>query len=730
MVKNSEKQVFQEEPSVLDYLKAVFSFGRVPIPVIPPLPDESIKPVVKQKARSSADSQALAQLPPDQAAPDAVIVRGGLPILALCTLLFPIIGQNLLKPPLRTPGLAILWFVVAIILAYWAVLRGDLALARGFEPNPVADDLRIKLQPFLIGVIGSFVTYLAFSGLKFNVINLVIWMTTLGFTLYALWQRSGPPAWWINLLEWVKQSEFKITISPWQIVFVLVLGIGIFFRIYRLGNVSTEMFSDQAEKLLDVYDILQGDTKVYFERNTGREGLQMYLTALISQVFNTGISFMSLKIGTVLLGLFTLPYIYLIGQEVGNRWVGLIAMFLAGVAFWPNALARVGLRFILYPAFAAPIIYYMLRGLRRLYRNDFILAGIFLGIGLHGYTPFRIVPVLLVVMVVVYLAHKQTADARNRAVIGLGIAAFISLIIFIPLLRYWVENPVTFNYRTMTRLSSVERALSGPPLEILWNNIWIGLLMFNWADGNIWVISIPGHPLLDVVTGAMLVLGTALVIFRYLRQRDWRLLFFLIAMPVMMLPSTLSLAFPDENPAPNRASGVMVIVFVIAALAIEAILRAFRQKVGGRLGAVTAAILTVFLGVWAAAQNYNTTFNDYHQQYVGGAWNTSELGGVIRDFAEIQDGDSNAWVIAYPHWVDTRLVGMSAGFPTRDFAIWPADLPTTQIVPGPKLFLVKPEDTEGLRALQDLYPKGTYSVYESNQSLHKNFYVYRVPAGE
>ena len=84
------------------------------------------------------------------------------------------------------------------------------------------------------------------------------------------------------------------------------------------------------------------------------------------------------------------------------------------------------------------------------------------------------------------------------------------------------------------------------------------------------------------------------------------------------------------------------------------------------------------------------------------------------------------WVIAYPHWVDTRLVGIQAGFPTKDFAIWPEDLDTTLNVPTPKLFLVKIDDTAGMEALESYYPEGNASLYEA-ENPGQSFFIYYVP---
>ncbi len=68
--------------------------------------------------------------------------------------------------------------------------------------------------------------------------------------------------------------------------------------------------------------------------------------------------------------------------------------------------------------------------------------------------------------------------------------------------------------------------------------------MFNWDDGNIWVASVPHRPALDVVSGALFLIGIVLLLARYLQKRHWLDLFLLLSVLILQLPSTLSLAFP------------------------------------------------------------------------------------------------------------------------------------------------------------------------------------------
>jgi hypothetical protein len=69
---------------------------------------------------------------------------------------------------------------------------------------------------------------------------------------------------------------------------------------------------------------------------------------------------------------------------------------------------------------------------------------------------------------------------------------------------------------------------------------------------------------------------------------------------------------------------------------------------------------------------------------------------------------------------------MIAGFTTRDYAIWPDNLPETLAEPRAKLFLVKPEDSAGLEALRQLYPDGVLQLYNSQVEGH-DFWLYFVP---
>jgi hypothetical protein len=439
----------------------------------------------------------------------------------------------------------------------------------------------------------------------------------------------------------------------------------------------------------------------------------------------TGISFLSLKIGTALFGFLSLIYMYLLGKELGGRWVGLLNVVLTGMAYWPNVLARAALRFMLYPALVAPVLYHLIRAFRRTRLNDFLLAGLFMGIGLHGYTPFRAVPFVALGALAIYLLHKPSAEQRRRVLIGFALMALVALVVFAPLLRYAVDNPDMFGFRMLSRVTGIQTELPGNPIGLFLGNLARALGMVNVSGGNIWLVGLPFEPALEIVGAALFLLGVALVIWRYWLKRNWADLFLLAAVPMLMLPSIMSLAYPDENPAMNRAGGALVAVFLICALGFDSLLHGIRDRLGGRAGVRIAAGIGGALMLVSAFANYGLVFERYNQQYTQSSWNTSEMGAVIADFAEGPGSLDQAWVISFPHWVDTRLVAINAGNPGRDYGIWPDTLATTLETPLPKLFLLRPDDAEGLSTLQSLYPQGSAQLYQSAQA-NKDFLVFSV----
>lgn len=678
------------EPSILDYLKALLS-GRVP-PAVPPLSPAKRAARPTRKAPRRAPTLRLASLPWRSAAAFGCFL----------------VAQLLLAPPGGALPLAAALLLLAVGFTVWGHLQGEWRLPKLDEASPQLRPLVFLRTPLLLALAFFAFTLLLTGNNRFNFLNVLCWLLALGFLLRAFWQpaprRPGVRA---RLRVFFAQPGWNLQLSRWTLALILAFALVALFRFHSLEALPPEMNSDHAEALLDVMDIQEGTKSIFLLRNGGREPLHFYLVSAAAALFGTGISFTSLKLASALVAFASLAYMYLLGKELGGRWVGLFALLLAGLSYWPNVLARLGLQYALYPALAAPALYYLLRGLRRGATNDFLLAGLCIGLGLNGYAAFRTVPLVAVAAVALFLLHGgatgRASQMRRRAVIGATLLALVALVLFAPLLRYAVAA-----YATRS-----PQEYAAPVLQIFAGNLLRGLGMFNYSAGDHWQVGLVGRPAFDLVSAALLLLGACLAVIRYVRRRTWQDLFLLLAIPLMMLPSTVSLAFPQENPAMHRAAGAWVPAFLLCAIGLDALLHGLRDSLKGSLGLRVAQAAGAGVLLLAALLNYRLLFGEYARQYAAHSWNSTEVGQVIADYANSFGSLDSAWVVAYPHWIDTRLVGVDAGSPGRDFAIWPEQLADTLGTPPPKLFVLKPEDTLGLNTLQQLYPQGQVSLHQS-----------------
>ena len=705
------------EPSVLDYVKALLD-PRVKEKIQIPLtadPAQSVsniqQPKLPQQSVGLQEEQGAA-LPETETK---------FPILLILAMLVGFVGQKLLEPPARSAMVGGFMLLIACVLFIASFIKKEIFSTKPEEETTTQKASTFNFYSFIGSIIFGAIAVVLFMGGKFNSLNLIIWFLSLGFFIHAFWVSTpGQWGWLPSFIESIKTNGLQIKIDRRIMLIIFAIAFALFFRFYQLQNVPSQPFSDHAEKLLDVYDVTQGNYWVFFTRNTGREFIQFYLTALLATVFNMGLTFMALKTGTVLIGLFALPFIYGIGKEFGGRKVGYLAFLLAASSYWLNTISRIGLRFPLYPAFTAPAMYFLIRGLKRQNRNDFILSGLFLGLGLHGYTPSRVAPFVILLGILVYLFHQKFSKVKTKAIFNFITLIMASVLVFIPLLGFTISNPDIVLFRSLTRVSSMEKPLNEPASTIFAKNNLMALTMFNYEDGETWVHSIPHRPALDIVMGVLFLFGLILVIARYAEHRGWLDLYMLLSIPVLLLPSTLSLAFPAENPSLNRTGAVAIVVMVFTAYAFVEAYNAL-----SRINTKLAIAIIGLLLVLSFQQNYDLVFNQFSTQFTQGAWNTSDMGQVIKEFVAQGNDPEKAFVIPYPYWADTRLVGIQAGYPTKDYALQPDSVMQTAKIKGNKLFIFNMSDADTLNTLQNVFPNGVLDTFQSPIE-GKSFYIFRV----
>lgn len=643
------------------------------------------------------------------------------------------------------PGWGLVLFGVALILFLLSPFRARArAIDHATTASPAQDENRPlvrrtmwRMALLANGVILSAIAFWAFTG---NRLDRGFWFWLMGIVYFVLALAEVPQSGWRGWLRaWLNEPSWRTVAAV-----LLITGLAAFFRLYKLNAIPVEMTSDHAEKLLDVFDVLNGRRAIFFPRNTGREALQFYLTAAIIRWSSLEIGHMALKIGTAAFGILTVPLTYLLGKELIGRRVGLVAAFLLAIAHWHVTITRVGLRFPFTAAFAAPALYFLFRSLRQNRRNDWLAAGAILGAGLHTYTAMRIVPLLFILLVVIRFAYDVSGRlisihrSEYRPITAVTLTwrfwgnamagASVCLVIFLPLLRYMLEFPESFWYR------AVSRAQNGPTTVLeMWQTFWLNtrnaLLMFNYRGDVVPMNTIPETAVLGPVTGGLFVLGFFWILWRVVRHGERTAVYLGFSFFVLLLPSILSLSFPGENPSVVRTGGAVPLIMIIAALPLVAILNALVDVARGGAQGVAFLFLVLVLGT-ATAFNYDWYFHRYDENVRRSLWNATEMGAVLTAFEDSGGSLQNAYHVAYPHWVDTRNIAINAGHITwRNVVTDLSQIGFEAQRPGRKIYLVFPQHQAALKVLSEVYPHGQATLYVSERP-GKSFYVFEVPARE
>ena len=643
------------------------------------------------------------------------------------------------------------WMLAGVLLFLLGV--GLWRHCNGEDDDWRLPDLSIQRSPFLprvffrllalIQVVGfTLVAWFGFIGNNFSRGGVLAWFWAIGWWWIA-WGDS--PAFLTKWSDQLRQFHWRKLLIPHYIGLLLIVGIAIFFRFYRLDSVPIEMWSDQTEKLLDVNDVLNGMRPIFFTRNTGREAMQFYLTAVLIRYTPLTLNHLALKVGTALVGLFALPFTYLLGKTLYDKRLGFLAALFLSFSQWHVAISRIGLRFPFTPAFATPTLLFLIRAFRYNRRNDWLLAGTFLGIGLHTYIPMRIVPLLLVMLVLSkglldWIKHRlnqpmvyETTALQPSYWGNAVLSACTAFLLFLPLFRYMVDEPAIFWYRVTTRSSDALPDQSvWQSLRLLAINLKDDALMFNYVGDTVWSNTVSLSPFLGWVTGSLFLLGVGYLLWRLVRCHDRRPIYLGLMLFCLVLPSALSINFPQENPSIVRTGGVVPIAMIISALPLWVIWKRLGQ-VEGRWGRVIAGILLLVCTLLAIQYNYNWYFHRYDLQVRDAAWNSREIAEEVREFVA-QGGDLyHAYHVPYSHWVDSRAIAFNVGdvnWYKNAIQNLPAQLPAIEQNLEQKLFILHQDDHGSVTLLQDTFPTGFVTPVQSEMAKHKDFVTFYVPARE
>jgi hypothetical protein len=168
------------------------------------------------------------------------------------------------------------------------------------------------------------------------------------------------------------------------------MGIALFFRLWRFGDLPFGIWYDEAEHGLQALRILTApEHRPVFEGAITGPAHYLYLVSLAFHWF--GVSVQSVRLPSVLFGLLAVPAGYLVGKELLGKPAGLLLALLLAVSSWAVTFSRFGM----YAPMSTPLFTLLVVGLLLMAQRTgawlhFLLTGLAIGYGLCFYTSFRL----------------------------------------------------------------------------------------------------------------------------------------------------------------------------------------------------------------------------------------------------------------------------------------------------------------------------------------------------
>jgi len=342
----------------------------------------------------------------------------------------------------------------------------------------------------------------------------------------------------------------------WRWMLIVALAIGIALRMIQFRQIPPGLYRDEAYHGIDALTTLQGDIRVFYDTNFGREGLFIWLTAL--SVWFWGASPLAVRFPSLIIGILTLFTCYGMTKELYGRRIATLATSVFAVTLWHIHFSRVGFRAILIPLFTSLSVWMVARGVRTS-KNWFLgLGGVAAGALIYTYIAARaaILPTMLFVGYV-WLRRRSPKIPSLQQWLCFTLPA---LAIMSPFLLFTARHWEDIFLRTQIAVGVF--TVSNPG-QLLLRNISNTLSMFTFQGDFVSRHNVPLRPVFDPALGTMFYLGLWLACRRF--KQEYATAFLLLWILAMLLPSLLT----EDCPHFIRMMGILPFIAIFPAIGLD-----------------------------------------------------------------------------------------------------------------------------------------------------------------
>ena len=244
-------------------------------------------------------------------------------------------------------------------------------------------------------------------------------------------KEESLPNWIIEMIRFIKKYQNKI-------IFIAILLIAIFTRLYRIDELPRGIHVDEAGIAYDAYCFANCGVDRYLNKmpvymvnfGLGQSALYTYIDSIFVKIL--GLNIFTIRLPAVILGITAIVLSYfMVKKELGEKFA-LTFMALITICPWHIMVSRWGLDCNLLAPMTIISMYFLLRAKSAW---GYAVAGIIFGLTLYTYALSYIILPIFLLFTIVFMLYTKKMKFRNVIIMGIPI-----FILALPLMLMLLVN--------------------------------------------------------------------------------------------------------------------------------------------------------------------------------------------------------------------------------------------------------------------------------------------------